>query len=262
MTDNHLDSAAPRPRTAVVTGASRGLGRALARELARDGWNLVIDARGAPGLEDAAEELRKIAAETTSGGPPGTSGAPGTSGTAVVGALAGDVADPAHRAALARTALEIGGGADLLVNNASVLGTIPLPRLAGQPLADLERAFAINTVAPLALVQALLPALRERRGAVLTITSDAAVEGYETWGGYGATKAALEQLSRVLAAEEPDVAVWWADPGEMRTRMLREAGEDADAAPPPEDAAAALYRLVTGRYPSGRYRAADLAGER
>ncbi|XVQ10842.1 SDR family NAD(P)-dependent oxidoreductase [Spirillospora sp. CA-255316] len=268
MTDIDLESAAPRtrtPATAVVTGASRGLGRALAGELARDGWNLVIDARGAPELEDTAEELRKISDGSAPGGSPGMSGTSvtfGTSGAAVIRALAGDVADPAHRAALARAALEIGNGVDLLVNNASVLGTTPLPRLADQPLADLERAFAINTAAPLALVQALLPALRERRGAVLNITSDAAVEGYETWGGYGATKAALEQLSRVLAAEEPDVAVWWADPGEMRTRMLREAGEDADAAPPPEEAAAALYRLVTGRYPSGRYRAADLAGGR
>ncbi|MFC5749188.1 SDR family NAD(P)-dependent oxidoreductase [Actinomadura rugatobispora] len=254
MTDIDPGHAAPdtrtRPRTAVVTGASRGLGLALARELARDGWNLVIDARGAPALEDAAEELRETAASSAA------------SGTAVIAALAGDVADPAHRAALARTALEIGHGVDLLVNNASVLGTTPLPRLAAQPLADLERAFAVNTVAPLALVQALLPALRERGGAVLNITSDAAVEGYETWGGYGATKAALEQLSRVLAAEEPGLAVWWTDPGEMRTRMLREAGEDADAAPPPEEAAAALYRLVTDRLPSGRHQAADLAGER
>ncbi|MBB6398416.1 NAD(P)-dependent dehydrogenase (short-subunit alcohol dehydrogenase family) [Actinomadura coerulea] len=218
-------------KTALITGASRGLGRALARTLARDGWNLVVDAR------DAAA-LSAVAAET---------GAT---------AIPGDVADPAHRAALARAA---GSGLDLLVNNASTLGPTPMPRLASLPAGALADTFATNVLAPLALIQAVLPGLRERRGAILNITSDAAVEGYETWGGYGASKAALEQLSNVLAAEEPDVAVWWADPGEMNTAMLRAAGEDADAAPPPEEAAAALHRLVSGRLPSGRYRAADLA---
>ncbi|MEW2356526.1 SDR family oxidoreductase [Spirillospora sp. NPDC029432] len=228
-------------KTALVTGASRGLGKALARLLAQDGWRLVIDARGAPALEEAARELEAAGADVT--------------------AAAGDVADTAHRAALA-AAVRDAGGLDLLVNNASVLGATPMPRLAGHPLPDLERAFQVNTLAPLALIQAFLPALRERGGAVLNITSDAAVEDYETWGGYGATKAALEQLSHVLAAEEPAIAVWWADPGEMRTAMLREAGEDADAAPPPEEAAAALHRLITDRLPSGRYRAADLAAAR
>ncbi|MES9536930.1 MULTISPECIES: SDR family oxidoreductase [unclassified Actinomadura] len=221
-------------KTALITGASRGLGRALARTLAEDGWNLVIDARD-PG------DLRAVADET---------GAT---------AIPGDVADPAHRAALARA---VESGLDLLVNNASTLGPTPMPRLASLPADDLADTFATNVLAPLALIQAVLPGLRERRGAILNITSDAAVEGYETWGGYGASKAALEQLSNVLAAEEPDVAVWWADPGEMNTAMLRAAGEDADAAPPPEEAAAALHRLVSGRLPSGRYRAADLAAAR
>ncbi|MFI0354427.1 SDR family NAD(P)-dependent oxidoreductase [Actinomadura sp. 9N407] len=226
-------------RTALITGASRGLGRALAHVLARDDWRLIIDARGAPALAAVADELR--AAQVT--------------------ALAGDVADPAHRTALADAVREA-GGLDLLVNNASVLGTTPLPRLADQPLPDLERAFRINTLAPLALIQTLLPELRVRSGAILNITSDAAVEGYETWGGYGATKAALEQLSNVLAAEEPAISVWWVDPGEMRTEMLRDAGEDAGAAPPPEEAAAALYRLITDPLPSGRHRAGDLASAR
>ncbi|QXJ23171.1 SDR family NAD(P)-dependent oxidoreductase [Actinomadura graeca] len=225
-------------RTALITGGSRGLGRALAAGLARDGWTIVIDGRGAAALHAAAADI-------------------GGSVTAV----AGDVADPAHRAALSRAAADA-GGLDLLVNNAGTLGTTPLPRLAEQPVRDLEETFAVNVLAPLALIQAVLPGLRARRGAVLNITSDAAVEGYETWGGYGAGKAALEQISRVLAAEEPDLAVWWADPGEMRTDMLRAAGEDADAAPPPEEAAAALLRLISDRLPSGRYRAADLAGAR
>ncbi|WP_173097846.1 SDR family oxidoreductase [Actinomadura verrucosospora] len=223
-------------KTALITGGSRGLGRALARGLAADGWTLVIDGRDAAALEAAAREI---------GGD--------------VTAVAGDVADAAHRADLARA---VAGGLDLLVNNASTLGTTPLPRLAEQPVADLAATYATNVLAPLALIQAVLPALRERRGAILNVTSDAAVENYETWGGYGSSKAALEQLSNVLAAEEPDVRVWWADPGEMRTDMLRAAGEDADAAPPPEEAAAAFHRLVTDRPASGRYRAADLAGAR
>ncbi|NDU76289.1 SDR family NAD(P)-dependent oxidoreductase [Actinomadura sp. DSM 109109] len=218
-------------KTALITGASRGLGRALARTLAGDGWNLVIDARDGAALSAVAAETGAVA-------------------------VPGDVADPAHRAALARAA---GSGLDLLVNNASTLGPTPMPRLADLPGDALADTFATNVLAPLALIQAVLPSLRERRGAILNITSDAAVEGYETWGGYGASKAALEQLSNVLAAEEPDVAVWWADPGEMNTAMLRAAGEDADAAPPPEEAAAALHRLVSGRLPSGRHRAADLA---
>ncbi|RKS79149.1 short-subunit dehydrogenase [Actinomadura pelletieri DSM 43383] len=227
-------------RTALITGASRGLGRALARELARDGWRLVVDARNADELSAAA---RTIADD-----------APGN-----VTAIAGDVTDPAHRAELVRA---VDGGLDLLVNNASTLGPTPMYRLAALPVTDLAGTFATNVLAPLALIQDVLPSLRERRGAILNITSDAAVENYETWGGYGLTKAALEQLSNVLAAEEPEVAVWWADPGEMNTDMLRAAGEDADAAPPPEEAAAALRRLVTDRPSSGRYRAADLAGAR
>ncbi|MFD0684118.1 SDR family NAD(P)-dependent oxidoreductase [Actinomadura fibrosa] len=231
-------------KTALITGASRGLGRALARELARDGWTLVIDARGAAALGAAAAEIRGVAA-------------PGASITAI----AGDVADAGHRAALAGAAAEA-GGLDLLVNNASTLGTTPMPRLADQPVQDLPGVFATNVLAPLALIQAVLPGLRARRGAVLNISSDAAVEGYPAWGGYGMSKAALEQLSNVLAAEEPDVAVWWADPGEMNTGMLRAAGEDADAAPPPEEAAAAFRRLVAERPASGRYRVADLAGAR
>jgi NAD(P)-dependent dehydrogenase (short-subunit alcohol dehydrogenase family) len=216
---------------ALITGASRGLGLALAGALAREGWELVLDARGGPELEKAAAGL----------------------GTATI--IAGDISDPEHRAALVAAA----DGLDLLVNNASTLGATPLPALAAYPLDELTHAFAVNTVGPLALIQGLLPVLRERHGAIVNISSDAATEPYEGWGGYGATKAALEQLSNVLAAEEPDVAVWWVDPGEMRTGMLAAAGEDAEAAPRPEDVAVpALLRLVGERAPSGRYTASGL----
>ena len=199
----------------------------MAGALAREGWDLVLDARDASALEAAA----------------------GAFGGTLI---AGDVSDPAHRAELVAAA----DGLDLLVNNAGTLGATPLRPLAAYPLEELAHAFAVNTLGPLGLIQGLLPVLRERRGAIINISSDAATEPYEGWGGYGATKAALEQLSRVLAAEEPDVSVWWVDPGEMRTAMLAAAGEDAAAAPRPEDVAVpALLRLIGDRPPSGRYTA-------
>lgn len=215
-------------KTALITGASRGLGLALARSLASDGWRLILTARGADALEPVADRLGAVA-------------------------LAGDVADPAHRDRLAR-AVRDHGGLDLLVNNASGLGAVPLPPLAGYPLDTLEDLFRTNVLAPLALVQAFLPGLRERRGAVVNISSDAAVEAYEGWGGYGSTKAALEQLSNVLAVEEPGVAVWWVDPGEMHTAMLADAvgAEDAAAAPGPETVVPTLRRLIEERPASGR----------
>ena len=234
-------------KTALITGASRGLGRALAQGLAADGWHLIITARGADALEAVAKEL-PAAVSTTGAAPPS------------VVALPGDIGDSWHRAGLAE-AVEEAGGLDLLVNNASALGAAPLPRLADYPPSALERAFATNVHAPLALIQSLLPDLRGRRGAVLNISSDAAVEAYEGWGGYGATKAALDQISHVLSVEEPDLAVWWVDPGEMRTQMLADAmpDEDLSGEPLPEQVAVpALLRLIGDRLPSGRYRAADL----
>ncbi|WP_433221684.1 SDR family NAD(P)-dependent oxidoreductase [Microtetraspora malaysiensis] len=215
---------------ALITGASRGLGLALARALAAEGWALTLTARSEEDLHSAAFDL---------------------DASAGVAAIAGDVADPAHRARLAEAAPRL----DLLVNNASGLGPTPLPALAGYPLDGLRDLFETNVIAPLALIQATLPALRESGGAVLNISSDAAVEPYEGWGGYGATKAALDQVSNVLAVEEPDVAVWWVDPGEMRTRMLADAvgAEEAAAAPEPETVAPALLRLVAARPASGRF---------
>ncbi len=221
-------------RTALITGASRGLGRALARSLADDGWALVIDAR-TPG--DLAVVTHELAGRTT------------------VVAVPGDVADERHRAALADAARRL-GGLDVVVHNASTLGPSPQPRLAEYPLDAYERVWAVNVAAPLRLTQLVLPLLRPR-GRVLAVTSDAAVEAYEGWGGYGSSKAALEALFAVLAAEHPDLRVYRVDPGDMNTRMHQEAfpGEDISDRPPPEDSVPGLRALIDGDLPSGRYRA-------
>jgi NAD(P)-dependent dehydrogenase (short-subunit alcohol dehydrogenase family) len=230
-------------RVAIVTGASRGLGRALAGALAAAGYRLVIDARDGAALRTATAEL---------------SAAYDLPASQVL-AVAGDITDPAHRADLAAAATDL-GGASLLVNNAGTLGLSPLPALAEYPAADLLSALEVNVVAPIALTQLVLPELRRLGGAVLSITSDAAVEAYAGWGGYGAAKAALEQACHVLAAEEPAVRVWWVDPGDLRTRMHQEAypGQDISDRPLPETVTPALLRLVAERMPSGRYRAAGL----
>jgi NAD(P)-dependent dehydrogenase (short-subunit alcohol dehydrogenase family) len=224
-------------RTALVTGASRGLGRALAAGLAREGFDLIIDARDAAALDAAAGALRAAGRTVT--------------------AVPGDVTDPAHRAALVAAA---SARLDLLVNNAGTLGVSPLPALADYPPDELRAAFEVNVIAPVALTQRALPLLRASGGAVLNITSDAAVEAYAGWGGYGAAKAALEQASNVLAAEELGVRVWWADPGDLRTDMHQLAfpGEDISDRPEPASVVPALVRLITERLPSGRYRAAHL----
>jgi NAD(P)-dependent dehydrogenase (short-subunit alcohol dehydrogenase family) len=229
-------------KKALVTGASRGLGRALATGLAAAGYAVVIDARDASALGLAADGIRADLRRA------GLSGADVT-------ALPGDVTDPAHRAVL-RAAGEI----DLLVNNAGTLGAAPLPALADYPVEELRAAFEANVIAPIALTQLFLPVLRERGGAVLNVTSDAAVEPYAGWGGYGAAKAAIEQASNVLAAEETAIRVWWVDPGDLRTDMHQAAfpGEDISDRPQPESVVPALVRLVTERLPSGRYRAAEL----
>jgi NAD(P)-dependent dehydrogenase (short-subunit alcohol dehydrogenase family) len=222
--------------TAILTGASRGLGRALAGALAQRGWRLVIDARDAGALEAARAQL----AQRTE-----------------VHAVAGDVADAAHRHQLVALA---GERIDLLVNNASTLGASPLPALADYPLDALQRAFAVNVLAPLALVQLALPRMADG-GRIVNVTSDAAVEAYEGWGGYGSSKAALEQLTRVLAVERPDLRVYAVDPGDMNTRMHQEAfpGEDISDRPPPSESVPGLLALVEGDVRSGRHRAADLA---
>jgi NAD(P)-dependent dehydrogenase (short-subunit alcohol dehydrogenase family) len=225
--------------TVLITGASRGLGRALAAGLAREGFDLIIDARDPAALDAAAGALRAAGHTVT--------------------AIPGDVTDPAHRAALADAA-RAAGRLDLLVNNAGTLGASPLPALADYPADELRAAFEVNVIAPVALTQLALPLLRASGGAVLNITSDAAVEAYAGWGGYGAAKAALEQASNVLAAEEIAVRVWWADPGDLRTDMHQAAfpGEDISDRPEPSSVVPAFVRLVAERLPSGRYRASHL----
>jgi NAD(P)-dependent dehydrogenase (short-subunit alcohol dehydrogenase family) len=218
---------------AVVTGGSRGLGSALAAGLMNRGWHVVVDARDVTGLTDRL---------------------PG----AVV--LRGDVTDPEHRRHLGRE-IERLGRLDLLVNNASTLGPSPLPLLADYPLFELRSVFETNVVAPLGLIQELLPMLRASHGAIVNVSSDAAVEAYSGWGGYGSAKAAFDQISAVLAAEEPTLRIYAVDPGDMRTQMHQAAfpGEDISDRPEPGTVVPALLRLIDSRPDSGRYRAADWA---
>lgn len=229
---------------ALVTGASRGLGRALVDSLAADGWSLVIDGRDAARLEEARRELSRLTSVT---------------------AVAGDVARPEHRAALIQQtrSAAAGDGLALIVNNASSLGPSPLPPLSEYPLDALAGVFQVNTVAPLALVQAALPLLRPG-AAVVNVSSDAAVEPYPGWGGYGAAKAALDQLTAVLAVELPWLRFYAFDPGDLRTELHQQAfpGEDISDRPEPSTVVPALRLLADGQLASGRYRAADLTSGR
>lgn len=223
-------------KQALITGASRGLGLALARALADDGWTLIIDARGADALKAAQNEL----------------------GERVI-AIPGDVTDAQHRAALIDAARQV-GGLDALVNNASILGPSPQPALLDYPLETLREVYEANTVAPLALIQEARPVLNP--GArIVNVTSDAAVEAYEGWGGYGSSKAALEQLSNILAAEHPEWRVYWVDPGDMNTALHQLAfpGEDISDRPLPETSVPGFLALLTGELPSGRYQARNIA---
>ncbi|WP_367324171.1 SDR family NAD(P)-dependent oxidoreductase [Streptomyces sp. HUAS ZL42] len=229
---------------AIITGASRGLGRALAEALAARGWDLVLDARGAETLTEAVKAVSGYGRR--------------------VEALPGDVTDAGHRAELVAAAREL-GGLDLLVNNAGILGAEPLVPLGRHPLDGFRAALETNVVAPLGLLQEALPLLRTApAGAVVNLSSDAAAEAYRTWGAYGATKAALDQLSAVLAVEEPELRIWWVDPGGMRTGMLAaaEPDEDLSGTPAPEEIAPAFLRLLGRRPASGRYTAAALLESR
>jgi NAD(P)-dependent dehydrogenase (short-subunit alcohol dehydrogenase family) len=228
---------------AIITGASQGLGRALCRGLADQGWSLVIDARSPANLAEAETEGRGRLWPDAS-----------------LVALAGDVTDPDHRRHLVEAASSL-GGLDLVVNNASTLGTSPLPRLENHPLDVLRRVYEVNVVAPLALVAEALPLLRRSPDPrVVNVTSDASVEAYEGWGGYGSSKAALDHLSAVLAVEEPSVRIWAVDPGDMRTRMHQDAfaGEDISDRPSPDAVAPGFVTLIESALPSGRYRLSEL----
>lgn len=225
--------------TAIVTGGTRGLGRALVEHLTLRGWTVVFDARRDA---DTAETVT-----TVSDGRPGKA----------IG-VTGDIADPDHRADLVHA---LGRhGLDLLVNNAGSLGPSPLPRLIDLDAAALSELFAVNGVAPLTLFQAVAGRLAEG-AAVINITSDAAVEPYTGWGGYGASKAALEQISNVLAVEHPDLSIYTFDPGDMRTDMHQAAfpGQDISDRPAPESVVPSLMKLVELRPPSGRYAASDFS---
>lgn len=226
-------------RIAIVTGASRGLGLATAKALAADGWQVIMDARDPNSLQAAAEQVEGAHA------------------------IPGDITDPGHRQQLILDATRA-GGLDLLMNNASVLGPSPQPRVESYPLDTLRYVYEVNVLAPFALSQAALPMLRQRRGALVNITSDAGTEPYEGWAGYGSSKAALDQFSAILAAEEPDIRVYRFDPGDMNTRMHQEAfpGEDISDRPLPERSVPPLMELLERQAASGFYRASDafLAG--
>lgn len=225
---------------ALITGASRGLGLALAQALARRGWRLIIDARGREALQRAAGEL---------------------SAWTEVSVLAGDVGDAAHRRALL-VAARAAGGLDAVINNASVLGPSPQPALLDYPLQELATVYHVNVIAPLGVLQAVRGALKP--GArIINVTSDAAVEAYAGWGGYGSSKAALEQLTAVLASENPQWRVYWVDPGDMRTRMHQQAfpGEDISDRPLPQASVPGFMALLEGDLPSGRYAAREVVQE-
>jgi NAD(P)-dependent dehydrogenase (short-subunit alcohol dehydrogenase family) len=221
--------------TAIITGASRGLGLALARALADRGYRLVIDARGAP-------ELQRVTTQLQATGP--------------VRALPGDVTDDWHRSALIDAA---GERVDLLINNASTLGPSPQPELAAYPLDALRRVYDVNVFAPLALAQLAMPLMPDG-ACLINVTSDAAAEPYEGWGGYGSSKAALEQATAILAAEQPRLRVYTVDPGDMRTQMHQEAfpGQDISDRPPPQESVPGLLELIESSLPSGRYRAREV----
>jgi NAD(P)-dependent dehydrogenase (short-subunit alcohol dehydrogenase family) len=233
-------------KNALITGASRGLGRALARKLAEQAWGLVIDARNRKALDETRDEL---------------TGKSNGSGVPNIIAIAGSVTSESHRRKLAAAGREL-GWLDAVINNASTLGPSPQPSLLDYPLEEFQRVYETNVFAPLALIQALRPVLKPD-ACIINVTSDAGVEPYGGWGGYGSSKAALEHLSAILAEENPGWRVYWVDPGDMRTQMQQEAFPDEDISdrPLPEESVPGLLALLDGSQPSGRYKARELETE-
>ena len=226
-----------KEKTALITGATKGLGLALARALASKGWNLIITARDTAQLQHVRNELAQITH---------------------VAAIAGDVTDPAHRDKLA-TLARGHSGLDAIINNAGALGPSPQPALLDYPLDSLLHVLDTNVVAPLGVIQALKNELKPA-ARVINVTSDAGVNAYPGWGGYGASKAALEQLSAILAAENPEIKVYWVDPGDMRTDMHQAAypGQDISDRPLPETRTPAFIAILENDLPGGRYVASEL----
>lgn len=223
--------------TALITGASRGLGLALAQTLAARGWHLIINGRNKTALQTAHQALSELTQVT---------------------AVPGDVSDKAHRQALA-VAAQAAGGLDAVINNASILGPSPQPNLLEYPLDILAEVYKVNVIAPLGILQVLRPHLKPDVR-IIQVTSDAAVEAYPGWGGYGSSKTALEQLSAVLAAENPDWHIYWVDPGDMNTQMHQEAfpGEDISDRPLPKLSVPAFVSLLEGEWANGRYQASGV----
>jgi len=227
-------------KVALITGASRGLGFAIAKVLAEKNWSLIIDARGDDALENARYKLSIL--------------------TNVI-AISGDVNDSTHRLELAKAVKKF-GRLDAVINNASTLGVSPQPTLLNYPLNVLLSVYITNVISPLALIQAVQEWFASDTR-IINVTSDAGVEAYVGWGGYGSSKAALEHLSAILA-EENDQKVYWIDPGDMQTQMHQEAFPDDDISdrPLPDLSAPAFLTLLEGDLPSGRYQAQKLiAGE-
>lgn len=220
-------------RTALITGASRGLGLALATALAKEGWQLIINGRNASALLKVQNEL---------------------SAFAKVEAISGDLIDEIHLLQFPERAARL-GGLDLVVNNASTLGASPQPALLEYKIEDLHQIFHTNVIAPLSLLQKLREQMKPK-AVVINISSDAAVEAYAGWGGYGASKAALDHLTAILAKENPQWQIYSFDPGDMRTRLHQEAfpGEDISDRPLPEEVAVpGLLKLIRSSPPAGRY---------
>ena len=225
---------------ALITGASRGLGFALTKAFVERGWSLIVTARDAGALHAALAKLDNRER---------------------VIAIPGDVADPIHRQTLAEAA-QLLGGLNAVINNAGILGISPQPLLVNYPLDVLEQVYQINVIAQLGILQAIWKELKPG-ATIMNITSDAGVEPYPNWGGYGSSKAALDQLTAILAVENPQFHIYSVDPGDMRTQMHQEAfpGEDISDRPLPEVSIPGILSLLEEKLPSGRYRARELALE-